>query len=128
KVHLPLRQLVLGLTRAPSEQIRKTLIGHRETSAIVEVVHVEAEASIRLQVDEMVQDRLHERGLPVRREPHDLVFAGVDLESGVIGERRIEQADRMGKMDLLVYLEIAATTLCERGRRPFPHSVHRQNN
>ena len=63
--------------------------------------------------------------LAVGREPHHLVFAGVDLEAGVIGERRIKQAERMREVDLLEDLERVAvarsppTSSPIRRRRPW---------
>ncbi len=38
--------------------------------------------------------------LAVRREAHHLVFAGVDLEAGEVGERGIQQAERVRKAQL----------------------------
>ena len=46
--------------------------------------------------------------LAVRRESHDFVFAGIDLEAGVIGKRRIEQAEGVREMYLLSNREISA--------------------
>ena len=47
------------------------------------------------------QDRARVLRLAVGRQAHHLVFAGIDLEAGVIGEGRIEQAERMREVDLL---------------------------
>ena len=44
---------------------------------------------------EVIEDPLRVLRLAVGREAHHLVLAGVHLESGVVGERRVEQAERM---------------------------------
>ena len=90
-----------GLRGGAAEQLVKSLVRHRQAGAIIEIVQVQAERAVRLQVDQMVQDALREFRLAVGREPHHLVLAGVDLEAGVIGEGRVEQAERMRKVDLL---------------------------
>ena len=46
--------------------------------------------------------------LAIGREPHHLVFAGVHLEAGVIGEGGVQQAERVREMNLLDDLEVVA--------------------
>jgi len=46
-----------------------------------EVVHVQAEGTIRTQVDELVEDLVDESGLAIGRHTHHLVLALVDLEA-----------------------------------------------
>ena len=65
--------------------------------------------------------------LAIRRKPHDLVFAGIDLESSVIGERGIEQAERMRKFDVGQQFKGIALADAVAGSRPFAHAVNRQN-
>ena len=38
-------------------------------------------------------------GLAIRRQSHHLVLAGVDLESGVVGERGVEEAERVREVE-----------------------------
>ena len=47
------------------------------------------------EIDQLIADRVDILRLAVRGEPHQLVLARVDLEAGEVGERRIEQAERM---------------------------------
>src|SRR5262249_47591087 len=44
--------------------------------------------------------------------------------SGVVRERRVEQAERVRKVDLLRHLEPVAQAETDRGRRPFSDDVH----
>ena len=71
-----------------------------------------------------VADQLGVFRLAVGREPHHLVFAGVDLEAQVVGEGRVEQAERMREMDLAVDVDRIAVAQAGRGRRPFADAVH----
>ena len=61
--------------------------------------------------------------LAVGREAHELVLAGVDLEAGEVGERRVEQAERVREADLADQLELVALADAERGRRPLADAV-----
>jgi hypothetical protein len=74
---------------------------HRQALAVVEVRQVEPVAAVLAQVDQVLADLLLEARLAVGREPHQLVLAAVDLEAAVVGERRVEQAERVREADLL---------------------------
>src|SRR5262249_20995951 len=52
------------------------------------------------------------------------VFAGIDLETGVVGERRVQQAERMRKMDFPQDREVVSAS--QRGGRggPLADAVH----
>ena len=47
-------------------------------------------------------------GSSVRRQSHHLVFTGVHLEAGVVGERRVEQSERVWPVNLVENLEVVA--------------------
>src|SRR5262249_8510571 len=97
------------------------------SGAVVEVLEIQPEAAVVLDVDEMLSDEWRVPRLPVGREPHDLVLAGVDLEPRVVGEGRIEQPERMGKVNLAYYLDVLVHAQRERRRGPLSHTVHREN-
>ena len=65
--------------------------------------------------------------LAVGREPHHLVLAGVDLEAGVVGEGGVEQAQRVGEVQLAVDREIGRRAQARRGRAPLADAVERQH-
>ena len=91
EVHLALRQLVSGIARRAAEQLVERAVGHRQAGEIVEVLLVQPERAVFLQVDQLVVDQVDVLRLAVRREAHDLVFAGIDLEARVVRERGIQQ-------------------------------------
>jgi hypothetical protein len=75
----------------------------------------------------MVVNRLHVLGLPIRCQAHDLVLPGIDLESGVVRKRRVQQPERMGKGDLPQRGELVLVPHPGRCRGPLPDPVHAQN-
>ena len=122
-----LRQARLATTRRSLEEVVEPGVGHRQPGAIVEVGQVETEGSVGLEVDQMVENALRIPRRAVRREPHDLVLAGIHLEPRVIRKRRVQQAERVRKVDLATHFQRVAAPRRERRRGPFAHAVHRQN-
>ena len=110
-----------------AEQRIKALVRHREPVAIIEIIEIEPERPIGFEIDEMIANELRIAGLAIRREAHELVFAGIHLEAGVIGERRIQQAEAMWKMNLLVNSKFISFADRHRGRRPFTNAIERQH-
>src|SRR5262245_8208677 len=95
------RQQILGrVTDGFAKQIRKFLVGHRKTGAVVEIRLIEAKRSIILEVDQVIENAIDVVRLTIGSKPHDFVFAGIHLEAGVISEGRIEQSERVRKMQL----------------------------
>ena len=101
QVHVPLLQGRLGRARRTAEEAVKPPIGHRQPLAVVEIVHVEPEAAVGLQVDQALEDQVPVDRPAVGGQAHQLVFTAVDLEAAVVGERRIQQAQRVGKRDVV---------------------------
>jgi hypothetical protein len=126
-IHLPLRQELLGRSRRGAEQLVELAIGHAQAGAILEVREVEMEGAVRLDLDQVVADQRGVFRLAVGREPHHLVLAGIDLEPEIVGERRVEQAERMRKMDLAVDLDRVVLAQPRRGRRPLADAIHGQD-
>ena len=66
--------------------------------------------------------------LAVGREPHDLVLAGVDLEADVIGEGRVEQAERVRESGSpSASSSSLPRPIASRRRRPLADAVHGQH-
>ena len=126
-VHVERRQQLVRASHRLAEQFGEPVVGHGETGAIVEIGHVEPERAVRLQVDQIVENELCVFRLAIGRQPHHLVFAGIDLEAGVVGGGRIQQAERMREMNFLKDLQLAAVADRGRGRRPFADAVHGQH-
>src|SRR5215510_10565025 len=95
------RQQILGrVTDGFAKQIRKFLVGHRKTGAVVEIRLIESKRSIVLEIDQVIENPIDIVGLTIGGESHELVLAGIHLEAGVISEGRIEQSERVRKMQL----------------------------
>src|SRR3954463_15889115 len=58
EVHVPLIERRLGLTRRSAEEAVEGLVRHREALAVIEILHVEPEAAVGLQVDEVLENLL----------------------------------------------------------------------
>ena len=84
-----------GRAGRAAEEVVEPPAGHRQPLAVVEVIHVEPEAAVGLEVDQALEDQVLVDRPAVGGQAHQLVFAAVDLEAAVIGERRIEQAERV---------------------------------
>ncbi len=108
EVHVALLERRCGLARRSIEQRVEAIVRHRKPGAVVEIVEIEAKRTVGLEVDQIVVDELGVFRRSVGREPHHLVLAGIDLESGVISERGIEQAETVGKVDFLLDLQLVA--------------------
>ena len=123
QVHLALRQRRLRPAGRAAEELVEPLARHRQTLAVVEVAHVQAERAVRLQVEQVLEDQIAVARFAVRRQPHHLVFARVHLEAGVVGEGRIQQAERVRKPQFVGQVDpVAAADPARRGR-PFPDAV-----
>ena len=127
QIHLALCQLALGLARRPANQLVELAVGHRQAREVVEVLLIEPERSVVAQIDQFLVDDVDVFRLAVRRESHDLVFAGVDLEPGVVRERRIQQSKRIRPVQLVENLEIIAAAAADRSGRPFADTVDCQD-
>jgi len=98
QVHVPLFEQGFRGARRPAEKPVEPFAGHRQPRAVVEILHVHPKAAVRLEPNQVPENRLLIDRLAVGGQPHQFVFAAVDLESAVIGEGRIEQSQRMGKL------------------------------
>ena len=126
QIHVVLGQQLVGLARWATEQRVKPGAGHFQTGAIVKILLVQAKAAIGFEVDQMVKYGLGKPRLTIRRQAHQLVLARVDLEAGVVGKGRIQQAQRVRKVNFALHAQIGATADRHGGGRPFAHAVHRQ--
>ena len=126
-VHVLLLEPGLGIARRPAEQRIEALVRHGQPGAVVEIVEIEAERAVGLEIDQVVANDLLVFRRPIGREPHQLVFARIDLEAGVVGEGGVEQAQAVRKVDLLVDREVLTIADGNRGGRPFAHAVERQD-
>ena len=127
KVHVPLGDRVLRLARRAPEQVVERRAGHGQAGAIVEILQIEPEGAVGLDIDQVVANQRCKTRLAVGRETHQFVFAAVDLESRVVGECGIEQAQGVGETYFALQFKLVAASDRERGGCPFAHSVERQH-
>ena len=117
----------LRVARRPAKELVERAIGHREPLAVVEVLHVEPEAAIVFEIDQMPVNRLLIKRPPVGREAHQLVLPAVDLEPAIVRKRGIQEPERMRKLNPIRQLDPVPAPDAHRRRRPFPDAVERQD-
>jgi len=127
QVHFALRDRRFGKPGRPSEECTKPLVGHSKTADVVEIALIEPEASVLLDVNQVLLDQVCVHGLSVRSEAHQLVLAGVHPEPREIGEGGIQHADRMREPNLLEQLDAIALAFSDGRRRPFTDPIHGEN-
>ena len=127
QVHVPLLEVRFGLPRRSTEKLVERPVRHRQPLAVVEVVHVQPEAAVVPQLEQMTRDQILVERPAVRRESHQFVFAAVHLEAAVIRERRIQKTERVRELDVTVQLDPVAAADAERGRAPLADAVERQD-
>src|SRR5277367_4007383 len=98
------------------KELGEAVVGHLQPSAIIEIFLIEAEAAVIFKIDQMIEDCLREARLAIRGEAHNLVFAGVDPETGKIGEGRIKQTKRVREMNLLQHRNLVPGAQSGRSR------------
>src|SRR6185295_16375795 len=63
------------------------------------------------------------RGIPVRRETHHLALAAPCFEAEIVGDGRVEEADRMRQAHAVLALDAGPLPAPEPRRDVFPGSV-----
>ena len=101
--------------------------GHPQAMTIVKIVHVQAETAISSQGHQSLQNLVEIDRPAIRGKSHQLVFATIDLETAVVREGRIQQAQRVWKRQMAVDVKLMAVAAANRGRAPFTDSVNGQN-
>jgi hypothetical protein len=127
QVHLFLGQLGFGNPRRAAKEAVERGARHRETAEIVEVLLVQAEGAVVPQVEQFAIDEIDVLRLPVRGQPHHLVLARIDLESGVVRERRVQQPQRIRPAQLVHQRQVRALPDADGGGGPLAHAIHREN-
>ena len=127
KIHVPLFQWRLGLAGRSAEQVVKPAVRHRQPLAIVEIIHVHPEAAVAPEFDQVPANGFGKLRPAIGRQTHELVFAAVDLEPAVIGERGIQQPQRMGKLQFAQQPDTVAFAIADGRRAPFAHAVERED-
>src|SRR5262249_4596119 len=124
KVHMTLCDQVVGSARRPAEQCVEALVGHPQTGTIIEVALIEMEAAVGFKIQKMVEDQLRVFRLAIGSKAHDVVFAGIHLKAELVSERRVQQAERMRKVDLTRQGQAIILSKTDRRGSPLPYPVH----
>ena len=123
EVHLAPRDPALGLARRPLEEVVKALVGDDLAVQEAEVVEIQPVGAVRLEVDQHVADAVGVEGPAVGREAHQLVLPGVHLEAAEVGERAVQQPQRVGVVDLLQGPDLLALSAGDARRGPLADAV-----
>ena len=123
EVHLPLRDELVVASRRSAEELVELGRGHRVAVAVVEVVEVEPDRAVVVDLHQLLEDQVDVLGIAVRRETHELVFAGVHLEARVVGEGGIQHADGVRVAKLSRQLDPVPPADPDGAGRPFPDAV-----
>ena len=86
-----------ALTPSETGWSREPITGHGEAMDELEIVQVQPNASIFMNLDEMVANSLEVCRLAVWGEPHDFVLALIHRESSEVSKGGVQKPQRMGK-------------------------------
>ena len=106
EIHVMLRQQ-LGLARLAAEQPAELVVRHAGRCSSRNTTGRVGRRRL-LEVDDLVEDQVLELRLAIGASPMTLYSPELTLEAGVVGEGRIEQANRARKVDLAQHLELVA--------------------
>ena len=113
QIHILLCDLTFRIAGGAAKQPVEFFGRHREALAIIEVGHVQPERPVLADIDDVVEDGIEILGRAVRRQAHQLVFAGIHFEAGIVRKRRIEHAERMRKPHFVHELDGASAPNAE---------------
>jgi hypothetical protein len=120
---VPLRDLFFQPARWPAEKPVKLFIRHRRAAQKIEIIQIQPERVVRLEIEQFVADGVGEFRFTIRREAHELVFAGIDAEAAVVSERQINEPKRMREAQLFLHLDFVARAVTDGRGRPFSHTA-----
>ena len=127
EIHLTLCERRFGNPGPTAEKLIECRARHREPAQVIEILLVENERSVITKIHEMIVNRIDVSGFAVGREAHHLVLAGVHLESALVRERRIEQAERIGPVKLTDQVDVIPLSDSDRRSCPFADTVDGEN-
>ena len=112
-----------GARGGPPKSSSKRPLVIRSEAEVVEVATVRRERAVVVQVDEVLEDGVDEAGLAVGGEAHQLVLARVHPEAAVVGEGRVEEAERVREVELADHLDLVAPAHADAGGGPLADPV-----
>ena len=100
---------------------------HSQSLTIIEVLHVHSEGAVFLQIEQVFGDQVRVKRLSVRGKPHQFVFARVDLESTEVRKGRVEQSQRVRKVQLVRKLDLVPVTGAKTSGGLLAYAIKREN-
>src|SRR5262249_26560835 len=111
----------------PTKRAGKFAALNRQALEVVEELLAGQKAAVGLRMVQMPGDKILVNRFSERGEAHKLVLAAFDLETAVIRERRVEQAERVRKLEMLRQLDLVPAPDAHRRRAPLADAVEREN-
>ena len=121
-----LRHRIVGPARR-TEEGGESRAGHGLALEETEIVQIQPERAVGLEVEEVLLNLSGEAGRTIGREAHEFVFAGVHPKTGVMGEGRVKQAERMGETLFTEQFQPVVLAAAEGGRGPLADAVERED-
>ena len=79
--------------------------------------------AIGFQHDGVIKEGTEAGWIAVRSQAHDLVLVGIEIKAKMESHKRIEDADRVIRRDLVQLLQLVVFRVVNRGAMRFTHSV-----
>ena len=121
-------QRLIWKTGRPTEAVMKTRIRQVVLGQWIQVLQIEPEGTVLMQGNYFFQKSVHPARFPIGRQAHKLVLPGINPESAIGSEGRIQEAQRMGKSDLLQGLDRGPGSASNGGRGPLPNPINSQDS
>ena len=86
EIHFTLADIGFRLPRRPTKQCVKLAVGHGQAGCIVKIAHIQPETAVVFYIQQLVQDQVDVLRFAIRGQAHQLVFAGIYLEAGIVGK------------------------------------------
>ena len=100
-IHMALFNFLVRPAWWSAKKLIKLYVGHGCAPQKIEIVHVQPERTVRFEAQQPAPDGFGKRRPSVRRQPHELVFTGVNPKTAVIGEGGINRPSECGKRNSL---------------------------
>ena len=109
-----------------AEEVHELLAVHPGSLIETEIAVVHPETAVGLYLHHLFE-HVQADGLAVTGQPHHLAFAPERLESQEGGDSRVQQAERVGVVDLLEHIDFDSFAPGVTGGGVLPHPVHHQD-
>ena len=127
QIHVQRFDRCFGFAWFTTEQLMKTRTGHCQAHTIIEKIHVQTKRAVVANFNQVLANQIRIFRFTIGGQSHQLVLARIDSKSTVIGERGVQQTQRVGKTNFVGQFDFVSAADTQRRGRPFADSIHRQN-